>query len=83
VKKFYICVCVCVMLYFIKYTLQYYIPASVCVCCQNEMMTGTYTQNPVISRITLALMEDTGFVLLYVVVRLFYHLGLSALCGHY
>jgi len=31
---------------------------------QNEMMTGTYTQNPVMSRITLALMEDTGFVLL-------------------
>jgi len=28
------------------------------------MMTGTYTQNPVISRITLALMEDSGFVLL-------------------
>jgi len=27
---------------------------------QNEMMTGTYTQNPVMSRITLALMEDSG-----------------------
>jgi len=26
------------------------------------MMTGTYTQHPVMSRITLALMEDTGFV---------------------
>jgi len=36
----------------------------VCVTvCQNEMMTGTYTQNPVMSRITLALMEDSGFVL--------------------
>jgi len=32
-----------------------------CVC-QNEMMTGTYTQNPVMSRITLALMEDSGLV---------------------
>ena len=29
---------------------------------QNEVMTGTYTQNPMVSRITLALMEDTGFV---------------------
>ena len=28
---------------------------------ENEAMTGTYTQNPVISRITLALMEDTGW----------------------
>ena len=28
---------------------------------QNEAMTGTYTQNPVFSRITLALMEDTGW----------------------
>ncbi|KAH3704021.1 hypothetical protein DPMN_079076, partial [Dreissena polymorpha] len=28
---------------------------------ENEFMTGTYTQNPVISRITLALMEDTGW----------------------
>jgi leishmanolysin-like peptidase len=27
---------------------------------QNEAMTGTHTQNPVYSRITLALMEDTG-----------------------
>ena len=27
---------------------------------QNEVMTGTYTQNPLISDITLALMEDTG-----------------------
>lgn len=27
---------------------------------QNEVMTGTYTQNPVVSRVTLALMEDTG-----------------------
>ena len=34
-----------------------------CVLFQNEAMTGTYTQNPVISRITLALMEDTGLVL--------------------
>ena len=32
-------------------------------CFQNEAMTGTYTQNSVISRITLALMEDTGSVL--------------------
>ena len=24
-------------------------------------MTGTYTQNPLVSRITLALMEDTGW----------------------
>jgi leishmanolysin-like peptidase len=36
------------------------------VCCawvlfQNEAMTGTHTQNPVYSRITLALMEDTGW----------------------
>lgn len=28
---------------------------------QNEAMTGTYTQNPVISRITLAALEDTGW----------------------
>ncbi|XP_067929056.1 leishmanolysin-like peptidase [Watersipora subatra] len=28
---------------------------------ENEMMTGMYTQNPVVSRITLALMEDTGW----------------------
>lgn len=27
---------------------------------QNEAMTGTHTQNPVYSRLTLALMEDTG-----------------------
>ncbi|KAK2165783.1 hypothetical protein LSH36_45g05007 [Paralvinella palmiformis] len=27
---------------------------------ENEVMTGTYTQNPLISDITLALMEDTG-----------------------
>ena len=26
-------------------------------------MTGTHTQNPIFSRITLALMEDTGFVI--------------------
>ena len=42
----------------------YLVSLSVCVF-QNEMMTGTYTQNPVISRVTLALMEDTGFVLLH------------------
>ena len=28
---------------------------------QNEAMTGTHTQNPVYSRVTLALMEDTGW----------------------
>ncbi|XP_049820821.1 leishmanolysin-like peptidase [Aethina tumida] len=28
---------------------------------ENEAMTGTHTQNPIISRITLALMEDTGW----------------------
>lgn len=28
---------------------------------ENEAMTGTYTQNSVISRITLAMMEDTGW----------------------
>ncbi|XP_013398644.1 leishmanolysin-like peptidase [Lingula anatina] len=28
---------------------------------EHEAMTGTYTQNPKISRITLALMEDTGW----------------------
>ena len=28
---------------------------------ENEAMTGTYTQNPVFSRITFALMEDTGW----------------------
>ena len=28
---------------------------------QNEAMTGTHTQNPIYSRITLALMEDTGW----------------------
>ncbi|XP_044740862.1 leishmanolysin-like peptidase isoform X2 [Chrysoperla carnea] len=28
---------------------------------ENEAMTGTHTQNPVISRISLALMEDTGW----------------------
>lgn len=28
---------------------------------QNEAMTGTHTQNPVYSRLTLALMEDTGW----------------------
>ncbi|KAK3085374.1 hypothetical protein FSP39_002374 [Pinctada imbricata] len=28
---------------------------------ENEAMTGTYTQNPRISRITLALLEDTGW----------------------
>ncbi len=27
---------------------------------QNEAMTGTHTQNPIYSRITMALMEDTG-----------------------
>ena len=27
----------------------------------NEAMTGTYTHNPVFSRVTLALMEDTGW----------------------
>lgn len=27
---------------------------------QNEAMTGSHTQNRVFSRITLALMEDTG-----------------------
>ena len=31
---------------------------------QNEAMTGVLTQNPVFSRVTLALMEDTGQVLL-------------------
>jgi hypothetical protein len=31
------------------------------VVFQNEAMTGTHTQNPVYSRITLALMEDTGW----------------------
>lgn len=30
---------------------------------ENEAMTGTHTQNPVYSRITLALMEDTGWYL--------------------
>lgn len=28
---------------------------------QNEAMTGTHTQSPVFSRITLALMEDSGW----------------------
>ncbi|XP_040565883.1 leishmanolysin-like peptidase [Lepeophtheirus salmonis] len=28
---------------------------------ENEAMTGTHTQNPIYSRITLALMEDTGW----------------------
>lgn len=28
---------------------------------ENEAMTGTHTQNPIISRITLALLEDTGW----------------------
>ena len=28
---------------------------------QNEAMTGTHTQNPIYSRITMALMEDTGW----------------------
>lgn len=28
---------------------------------ENEAMTGTHTQNPVYSRLTLALMEDTGW----------------------
>ncbi|KAJ6224326.1 hypothetical protein RDWZM_002871 [Blomia tropicalis] len=28
---------------------------------ENEAMTGTHTQNPIFSRITLALMEDTGW----------------------
>ncbi|KAK9872590.1 hypothetical protein WA026_018722 [Henosepilachna vigintioctopunctata] len=28
---------------------------------ENEAMTGAHTQNPIISRITLALMEDTGW----------------------
>ncbi|XP_043215094.1 leishmanolysin-like peptidase isoform X2 [Amphibalanus amphitrite] len=30
---------------------------------ENEAMTGTHTQNPVYSRLTLALMEDTGWYL--------------------
>ena len=30
---------------------------------QNEAMTGTHTQNPIYSRITMALMEDTGWYL--------------------
>jgi leishmanolysin-like peptidase len=28
---------------------------------QNEAMTGTHTQNPVYSRLTLALLEDSGW----------------------
>ena len=28
---------------------------------ENEAMTGTHTQNPIYSRITMALMEDTGW----------------------
>lgn len=30
-------------------------------CLQNEAMTGTHTQNSVFSRITFAMMEDTGW----------------------
>ena len=30
---------------------------------ENEAMTGTHTQNPIYSRITMALMEDTGWYL--------------------
>ena len=29
---------------------------------QNEAMTGALTYSPVFSRVTLALMEDTGYV---------------------
>lgn len=32
-----------------------------CLKTQNEAMTGTHTQSPVFSRITLALMEDSGW----------------------
>jgi leishmanolysin-like peptidase len=34
-----------------------------CFFLQNEAMTGTHTQNPIYSRITMALMEDTGWYL--------------------
>ena len=34
-----------------------------CALFQNEAMTGTHTQNPIYSRITMALMEDTGWYL--------------------
>ena len=38
---------------------------------QNEAMTGVLTQNPVFSRVTLALMEDTGQVLLSLILIFF------------
>lgn len=34
---------------------------NVFIFIQNEAMTGTHTQSPVFSRITLALMEDSGW----------------------
>ena len=47
----------------------YYVPlynlseTSNLIVFQNEAMTGTHTQNPIYSRITMALMEDTGWYL--------------------
>lgn len=40
-----------------KFTIMYILIVNL----QNEAMTGTHTQNPVYSRLTLALMEDTGW----------------------
>ena len=37
-------------------------PSSLTFCCQNEAMTSTKTQNPVFSRMTLAVFEDSGYV---------------------
>ncbi len=37
------------------------IALKVIIAFQNEAMTGTHTQNPIYSRITMALMEDTGW----------------------
>ncbi|KAG7161238.1 Leishmanolysin-like peptidase-like, partial [Homarus americanus] len=44
---------------------------------ENEAMTGTHTQNPAYSRITLALMEDTGWY------RANYHLAQPLKWGHH
>ena len=50
--------------YFITYIPLYNMSeTSNLIVFQNEAMTGTHTQNPIYSRITMALMEDTGWYL--------------------
>ena len=46
-----VCVCVCVCVYH----------SVVLPVLQNEAMTGQITQNPAFSRLTLAVLEDSGY----------------------